>query len=238
MAIETIAIGRYLCLLKEIEVAPFLRKLQEEYPHVKMEIYPSQGFLFVEFSGKDKEKLLQMSDRLHKNFPTFFVGEEPIAQSLHRELIARKKQLALAESCTGGAIAAILTAMPDASLYFLGSLVVYSSRWKEIFLEVSRTTLAKSGAVSLQAVDEMIQGLFRQSDADFVIAISGIFGPSGGSAEKPVGTTYIGIGERGQKSDIGKLMAPIGRKEAIEWGVQTALGALWRRLVHGMLTFS
>ncbi|MCC6127878.1 MAG: CinA family protein, partial [Chlamydiae bacterium] len=165
-------------------------------------------------------------------------GEDSVAFSLHRELISRKKQLALAESCTGGAIAAILTSMLDSSLYFLGSLVVYSNRWKEIFLEVPRTTLAKSGAVSKQAVDEMIQGLFRETDADFVIAISGIFGPSGGSAEKPVGTTYIGIGERGQKTDIGKLMAPPDRKAAIEWGVQTALGALWRRLVHGVLTFS
>ncbi len=232
------SVGSYLCLLKEIEVNPFLLELQRLHPQVEIGIYPSQGLLFIEFSGEDKRELLQMTDLLAKTFLSFFVGEDPVALSLHRELISRKKQLALAESCTGGAMAAALTAIPDASLYFLGSLVVYSNRWKETFLEVSRTTLTKSGAVSKQAIEEMIQGLFRETDADFAIAISGIFGPSGGNKEKPVGTTYIGIGERGQKTDIGKLNAPLDRKSAIEWGVQTAFGALWRRLVHGVVSFS
>lgn len=232
------SVGRYLCLLKEVEVNPFLVELQKNHPDVEIGIYPSQGFLYVEFSGFVEKELLHLAELLEKRFFHFCVGKDPVAETLHRELIARKKTLALAESCTGGAISAALTAMPLASSYLLGSLVVYSNSWKERFLQVSHSTLKKPGAVSLKTVEEMIEGLLQETDADFVIAISGIFGPTGATAQKPLGTTYIGIAERGQKLDIGQLKAPSDRKSAIEWGVQTAFGALWRRLVHGVFSFS
>lgn len=231
-------VGCYLCLLKEIEVNPYLIELQKKHPDVEMGIYPSQGFLFVEFSGFLESRLQDMASALRKKFLTFYVGSQPVVQAVHQECISRKKTLALAESCSGGAIAAALTMLPDASLYFLGSLVVYSNAWKERFLQVSRSTLTGSGAVSKETVEEMVQGLFQESDADFAIAISGILGPSGGSPQKPVGTIYIAIGERGQKTDVGRLKTPLDRKSAIDWTVQTALGALWRRLVHGAFTFS
>lgn len=231
-------VGRYLCLLQEAEVSPFLAEMQKEYPDVKIGIYPSQGFIFVEFSGREKKNLLDLAKKLEERFFSFYVGPDPIILSLHRELASRKKTLALAESCTGGAMAAAITKIPGASEYFLGSLVVYSNAWKERFLQVSRSTLKQSGAVSFEAVKEMLASLFQETDADFAIAISGIFGPSGGSLQKPVGTTYIGIGERGKKPDIGKLNAPQDRASATEWGVNMALGALWRRVVHGVDSFS
>jgi len=192
----------------------------------------------VEFSGSSQEKLLERIKDLQERFPAFYMGPNSAARAVHQECITRKKTLALAESCSGGAIAAALTAQPNASLFFLGSFVVYANSWKERFLEVSRSTLDTSGAVSCEVVDQMIQGLFRETNADFAIAVSGILGPSGGSEQKPIGTVYIAIGERGQKTDIGRLKAPVDRAAAIDWTVQTSLGALWRRLVHGVFTFS
>ncbi|MBS0626558.1 MAG: nicotinamide-nucleotide amidohydrolase family protein [Verrucomicrobia bacterium] len=227
-----------LCLLKEVEVDPFLRDLQKEEPHVEIGIYPSQGSLLLEFSGSKKSDLNKLAQRVKERFPTFYFEESHIALAVQKEFIARKKKLAAAESCTGGAIAAKLTAIPDSSLYFLGSLVVYSNQWKEHFLQVSRSTLDHSGAVSRKAVDEMVKGLFHETEADFAVAVSGIAGPSGGTRDKPVGTICIAIGERGHKTDIGILQAPKDRASAIDWTVQTTLGALWRRLAHQAYTFS
>jgi nicotinamide-nucleotide amidase len=227
-----------LCLLRELEVDPFLREMQAGAPGVEFGIYPSYGSLLIEFSGSDPAILDQMAKNLKERFPTFYFEEGKIALAVHKELIARKKKLAAAESCTGGAIAARLTAIPDSSIYFLGSLVVYSNQWKEHFLQVSRSTLDHSGAVSRKTVEEMVKGLFHETEADYAIAVSGIAGPSGGTSAKPVGTVCIAIGERGHKTDIGTLQAPKDRASAIEWTVTTSLGALWRRLVHKAYTFS
>ncbi len=175
---------------------------------------------------------------MQDKFPTFFYGEGNIEEALHREFIGRKKTLGLAESCTGGSIAAKLTGIPGSSKYFLGSIVAYSNGWKERFLQVSRTTLKQNGAVSREAVIEMVQGLFSETDADFAAAISGIAGPDGGTKEKPVGTIYIAIGQRGQKIDAGVIHAPAERDSAIDLSVHLTLGALWRRLVHNTATFS
>jgi nicotinamide-nucleotide amidase len=153
-------------------------------------------------------------------------------------MIAQKKKLALAESCTGGMIAARLTQIPGASKFFLGSLVVYSDAWKERFLQVSHTTLKEEGSVSQKVVEEMSASLLMETDADFAIAVSGIAGPGGGTAKKPVGTIYFAIQERGKRCDSGKILAPPDRASAIELSTQTALGALWRRLVHNAFTFS
>ncbi len=225
-----------LCLLKEVEVDPFLRELKQKHPEAEIGIFPAMGTLQVVFrSEKPVEPFVHA---IEKKFPTFYYGEGSIAEAVHREMIGRKKTLALAESCTGGAISASLTAIPDSSKYFLGSIVAYSNVWKERFLQVSHSTIKKQGAVSVDAVKEMIAGLFSETDADYGIAVSGIAGPSGGTKEKPVGTVYIAIGKRGEKTDAGLLKAPKHRASAIDLAVQVSLGALWRRLVHNTVTFS
>jgi nicotinamide-nucleotide amidase len=225
-----------LCLINEREVAPFLKELKKEHPDVEMALFSHQGSVEILFQADTH--LEPLVTAVQKRFPTFFYGEGSIEDALHHEFIHRKKTLALAESCTGGAMAAKLTAIPDASKYFLGSIVAYSNGWKERFLEVSRTTLKEKGAVSKETVIEMVQGLFQQTDADFAAAISGIAGPSGGTVEKPVGTICIAIGERGHKVDAGMIRAPQNRQSAIETALSFTLGALWRKLVHGQATFS
>ena len=225
-----------LCLINETEVAPFIQELKKDHPDVEMALFPQVGSLQVMFQGESSVDFLV--DKVQEKFPSFFYGEGAVEEALHREFIARKKTLALAESCTGGAVAAKLTAIPNASKYLLGSMVAYSDTWKERFLHVRRTTLDKHGAVSREAVIEMVQGLFSETDANYAAAISGVAGPGGGSKEKPVGTIYVAIAERGGKVDAGVIHAPKTRSSAIEFSTQLLLGALWRRLVHKTATFS
>jgi nicotinamide-nucleotide amidase len=101
--------------------------------------------------------------------------------------------ITFAESCTGGRIASAFTAISGASSVFNGSIVSYSNEIKSKWLKVNKKTLLKYGAVSSQCVDEMLDGACKMAKANYVIAISGIAGPTGGNKLKPVGTVYIGI---------------------------------------------
>ncbi len=225
-----------LCLLNEKEVAPFLQELRKNHPRVEMALFPALGTVQIMFQSETPVDHLVRE--VERKFPSFFYGEGKIEEALHREMIARKKTLALAESCTGGHIASKIVSIPGASKFFLGSIVAYTNEWKERFLQVSRTTLKQKGAVSREVVIEMVQGLFQETEADYAAAISGIAGPKGGTKEKPIGTIYIAIGQRRQKIDAGPIHAPPERISAIDLSVHLTLGALWRRLVHNTATFS
>jgi nicotinamide-nucleotide amidase len=119
--------------------------------------------------------------------------DETIEAAVVRLLTERKKTLAVAESCTGGCLAHRVTNVPGASAVFLGGLVTYSTEAKQKFLGVRAETLAAHGAVSEAVAREMAEGARRQTGADFAIAVTGIAGPGGGTAEKPVGTVFIGL---------------------------------------------
>ncbi|HXD09309.1 MAG TPA: CinA family protein [Anaerolineales bacterium] len=108
-------------------------------------------------------------------------------------LCERSLTLVAAESCTGGLIGSRITDMPGSSEYFLGSIVAYAYEVKVALLEVSWDTLNTHGAVSQETVLEMARGARKRLDGDIAIAVSGIAGPGGGTAEKPVGTTWIGL---------------------------------------------
>lgn len=114
-----------------------------------------------------------------------------IGEILHKH----NKTLALAESCTGGYISHLITSNPGSSEYFKGSLVTYSNDLKEEILSVDKNTLKIHGAVSKQTVIEMAKNTILKTGSDYSIAISGIAGPDGGNAEKPVGTVWIAISD-------------------------------------------
>ncbi len=98
-----------------------------------------------------------------------------------------------AESCTGGLIASMITEISGSSDIFNGSIITYSNKIKSQELEVKKKILEKYGAVSIQVVNEMLEGVIKKFNADLAIAVSGIAGPSGGTKSKPVGTVVIGI---------------------------------------------
>src|SRR5690606_12579518 len=102
-------------------------------------------------------------------------------------------RLAVAESCSGGMLSHLLTRIPGSSEVFLGGVIAYSNDLKVRFLDVSRETLQREGAVSEQTALEMARGARRATGSDYAIAITGVAGPGGGSDEKPVGTVWIGI---------------------------------------------
>ena len=119
-----------------------------------------------------------------------------LACKVYNELKKKGKTLATAESCTGGLIGATITAVPGVSECYGFGVVTYANEAKEKLLGVSHHTLETVGAVSPETAKEMAEGALKLSDADVAVAVTGIAGPGGGSAEKPVGLVYIGIASR------------------------------------------
>lgn len=111
-------------------------------------------------------------------------------QNLLRE---HNKSITSAESCTGGLISSMITEVSGSSDIFNGAVVTYSNEIKTQELNVKKETLEKYGAVSIQVVNEMLDGVIKKFNADFAIAVSGIAGPNGGTKNKPVGTVVVGI---------------------------------------------
>lgn len=115
--------------------------------------------------------------------------EEKIGKILRK----RGWTLAVAESCTGGLIGHRLTNVPGSSTYYLGSITAYAYRAKVRLLQVSWDTLEEQGAVSEAVVKEMAAGVRQTLGADVGLSVSGIAGPSGGTADKPVGFVWMGL---------------------------------------------
>lgn len=116
-----------------------------------------------------------------------------MAEEVGDILVKKGKTIAVAESCTGGLIAHMITDIPGSSAYFLFSAVTYSNEAKTGVLGVKPQTISSCGAVSHETVREMAESTRKISGADFGLAVSGIAGPAGGTAEKPVGTVYIAV---------------------------------------------
>ena len=149
-------------------------------------------------------------------------------------LRANNQTITTAESCTGGLIASMITKISGSSDIFNGSIVTYSNKIKNQELNVENETLEKFGAVSIEVVNEMLNGVISKFDANFAIAISGIAGPNGGTKNKPVGTVVIGISDsnnhkivniynfKGSREDIQIQAAKVALKEIYKF-VQNSL---------------
>ena len=134
-------------------------------------------------------------DKLKGIIPEAIVGFEDatVEQLVHRWMRENGKTLSVAESCTGGAIAAKFTAMAGASVYFNAGVVSYSNEAKRDILGVNMDDIVRYGAVSEAVAIQMAEGVRRAGQSDYAVSTTGIAGPTGGSAEKPVGTVWIGV---------------------------------------------
>ena len=116
---------------------------------------------------------------------------QSLAVRLGQQLLSRKLKMATAESCTGGWIAKIITDIDGSSGWFEGGIVSYSNALKQQLLEVPEAQLIEHGAVSRPVVESMARGVLKQTCSQLAVAVSGIAGPGGGTAEKPVGTVWL-----------------------------------------------
>lgn len=128
----------------------------------------------------------------------FSAGDTNLETYLGILCLEKKISIATVESCTGGSIASRIAAIPGASAYFKGSIVCYTNEIKENLVYVPKETLTKYGAVSEETVIAMVKGGLKVSQADVVVSVSGIAGPTGGTETKPVGTVWMAVGNSNQ----------------------------------------
>lgn len=162
----------------------------------------------------------------------FGCGDELLEAVVVRLATERRAPLAVAESCTGGYLAHRLTNVPGASAVFWGGWLTYDNRAKQRELGVSEALLQSAGAVSEACASAMAEGGLRESSADHVLAVTGIAGPSGGTADKPVGTVFVALASRGQPTLVRKFFNPFDRETFKYVTSQQALEMLRRRLLE------
>jgi nicotinamide-nucleotide amidase len=147
-------------------------------------------------AGAEAEKIVREGEAVVQRIlgaNIFGFDDDEMEAVVVKLLIARKKTLALAESCTGGLIASRVTDVPGASEIFRGGVVSYANTAKQTFLGVRAETLKTFGAVSEETAREMAAGARERFGSDFALAVTGIAGPGGGTPEKPVGTVFIAL---------------------------------------------
>lgn len=120
-------------------------------------------------------------------------GAFPEVHAVAAALLSRRLTVAVAESCTGGLLGAVLTALPGSSDYMRGGVIAYADAVKADLLGVSRHALAEHGAVSEPVALAMADGVRQRCHAAMGLSVTGIAGPGGGSASKPVGLIYVGV---------------------------------------------
>lgn len=169
---------------------------------IKLAYLPAPNVVRLRLSAYDveNETLMRQTidtlfDKLYKIIPDNIVGFEnaSMQELIHNIMCERGLTLSTAESCTGGTIASRFTAMAGASAYFKCGVVAYANEAKRDVLGVNYEDIMRYGAVSEQVARQMAEGARRVGETDYAIATTGIAGPTGGSAEKPVGTVWIAV---------------------------------------------
>ncbi|MCL6259598.1 competence/damage-inducible protein A [Aquiflexum sp. TKW24L] len=191
--IKTVGIG-------ESWLADLIKDWEKNLPqHIKLAYLPSLGQVKLRLTAFGEDLFIlqnDVEDQINKVFPIigkyiFGYNKETLEEAVGRLLKQNNQKVALAESCTGGYISHLITSIAGSSDYFQGSLIPYHNHFKNSLLGVENETLEKHGAVSEPTVIQMAENIRVKFNADFGLASSGIAGPGGGWAEKPVGTVWI-----------------------------------------------
>jgi nicotinamide-nucleotide amidase len=158
-------------------------------------------------------------------------GDDTLESTVIRLATEKSARVAVAESCTGGYLAHRLTNVPGASAAFWGGWLTYDNAAKEVLLGVSSATLRDHGAVSEACAREMAEGALARSGATHALAVTGIAGPGGGSADKPVGTVHLALATAGEPTRLRRQLNPFDRETFKFVTTQQALELLRRRLL-------
>ena len=154
---------------------------------------------------------------------------EKLAEQLVRAARGKGLWLATAESCTGGLVSGALTSVPGASEVFLGGVVSYAVRVKREVLGVPEEVLESAGPVSAECAAAMAEGARRRLGADVAVSVTGVAGPGGGTAEKPVGLVWFGLaaagGTRTERRVFGGGRNEV-RRQAVGFALELMFGAV------------
>ena len=206
---------------------------------IKLAYLPSPGKVRLRLTarGNDKEilqneikKQVQLLDLLIHEIIVGYNEDEPIEVVLGKILTEKKLTLATAESCTGGKIAALMTAIPGASNYFKGSVVSYATQTKIDVLGVSKEVIDKYGVVSAEVAKEMALGVQKLTKSDYAIATTGNAGPLKGDADAELGAVFIAISS---PNDVFVEEFNFGqpREKVIDRAVSKALELIYKEIL-------
>ena len=161
----------------------------------------------------------------------FTTEGESLEEVVARQLTLNNASIAVAESCTGGLLAERLTSIPGSSSYFLGGVVCYSNDLKSAWVDVPAELIAAKGAVSPEVARALAEGIRRRSGSTLGLGVTGIAGPGGGSAERPVGMVHIALAEASSSKE--RSMRFPGDRDRIRWQAsQTALDMVRRYFLY------
>jgi nicotinamide-nucleotide amidase len=223
----------------ESMVAEKLIDFEAQLPsYISLAYLPSYGMVKLRLTakGSDKNELTSNLDKqqalLNAILSDILVSDEDetIEITIGKTLLSIGKTIGTAESCTGGKIASLLTSVAGSSNYFKGSIVSYANEIKVDALKVNSNTISSYGAVSSETVSEMAKGAINLLNTDYIIATSGIMGPSGGTKDKPVGTVWIALASK-EKVETHLLNLRFDRARNISNTANSALN-LMRKFIN------
>jgi nicotinamide-nucleotide amidase len=224
----------------ESEVDERLAPLYDEFGREAITVLASPGEVRVRFlahgaerSRRERLETMLRRGRAALGEAVFAEGEEATLEGVVGDLLAaRGRTLATAESCTGGLLAERVTRVPGSSRYFLGGVVVYADELKSVLAGVPPELVAAHGAVSEPVARALAEGVRERLGSEFGIGVTGIAGPGGGSAEKPVGTVHLAVAVAGEPTLHRALRLPGDRERVRLLASQAALEMLRRRLLR------
>jgi nicotinamide-nucleotide amidase len=191
--------------------------------------------LHIIATAENKGEAQQMAEKCEKTLRNvlgeliYGTGEQTLAEVVGAKLDRQGKAIAVAESCTGGTLAKLLTDIPGASGYFTYGWVAYSNAAKIAELGVGADLIEKEGAVSVKVAEAMAKGARQRAGTDYAISITGIAGPGGGSEQRPVGLVYISV-DSDKGCETKRCIFPRGRNFIRLQAAQTALNMLRLKL--------
>jgi nicotinamide-nucleotide amidase len=218
----------------ESMLAELLKEFEPSLPsHIKLAYLPNYGMVKLRLTarGNDQqalEKELQpLFEKMQELVKDYLVTDEDegLETVVGKILKAKNQTMGTAESCTGGYIAHLITSVPGSSAYYKGSVISYANDVKEQVLGVQPETLRTYGAVSEETVKEMAKGALATLRTDYILAVSGIMGPDGGTEAKPVGTVWIAAGNK-NKTETLQLHLRFDRQRNIHITAAQALNFL------------